>query len=334
MSQTVIIPPGCLDPRVESLPPAPAVAGDFRNRLDGVVVPVWAGDLYLAKACCASIREHLGDIPITLLVDGPEADTRELQRLHGVQRLVVQEVATPEFLELCSGCSWTKLLLFWLSPYERFLCIDSDTILWGDVRVYAEFDKYDYIAAFNLNPYVLRDDAELQSIAFDVEAMHRRHPDMRLLGREFANGGVFFARRGVYSQELLMDLRRQGGWRCYEQGLFNYLRWRAEDTGLARVGGHRFQVFPAEGSYTAEDRFLPRKLNRPTIIHWIGKKPKLGRPFRTANDYRRRFLAATGRTFAPGTRLWMEDLNLMLQRHRRSLVRRLRGEAKKQHLLL
>ena len=77
-------PAEMIDPRFESLPPAPRPERDFSGRLDGVIVAVWEGDLYLAKACCASIRQNMGDIPITLLVDGPATDTRDLQRLHAV----------------------------------------------------------------------------------------------------------------------------------------------------------------------------------------------------------------------------------------------------------
>lgn len=327
--RAIQIPPGCLDPRAESLPPAPGPDRDYSGRLDGVVIPVWAGDTYLAKACCASVRRSLGDIPITLLVDGPATDTRDLQRLHGVQRLVVQDVATPEYLRLCAGSCWTKLLLFWMGPYERFLCLDSDTLVWGDVRAYADFDRHDFIAAYNLTPRTLPTEADLQNCVFDVDTIRRRSPALDGRGREFANGGVFFARRGVFSEADLMDLRRLDCWRCYEQGLFNYLRWQAETAGSTRFGGHRCQVFPAEAGIPAADRFLPRDFARPAIIHWIGKKPKLGRPFRAAGDYRRHFLELTGRTRWPGARLLLEDTNTWLGRHRRSLARRLRGEAKR-----
>ena len=70
----------------------------------------------------------MGDIPITLLVDGPATDTRELERLPGVQTNGgAGSRRTKNKLRLCTGTPWTKLLLFWMSPYERFLCLDADT---------------------------------------------------------------------------------------------------------------------------------------------------------------------------------------------------------------
>jgi hypothetical protein len=322
-SQTSIqVPPGFLDPRIESLPPPPPAEGDFSGRLDGVIIPVWAGDLYLAKACCASVRQSMGDIPITVLVDGAATDTRELERLHGVQRMAVQEVAGEECVRLCAGTSWTKLLLFWMSPYERFLCLDADTVVWGDVRLYAEFDQFDFIAAYHRqNHTAFQTPEEIQSSVFDVDAVLKLNPALNWRGKEFANCGVFFARRGVFSEAELMDLRRMDCWRCYEQGLLNYLRWSAMPNGFPRMGGHRIQLFPAEPTCQPTDRFLPRNQQSPLIIHWMGKKPKLGRPFRAANDHRKLFLKMTSRLGWLETRLFIEDVNVWLQRQRRSLRR-------------
>lgn len=321
------IPPGYLDPRVESLPHAPPASQDFSDRLDGVIIPVWAGDVYLAKACCASIRQYMGDIPITLLVDGQAVDTCEIQRLHGVDRLVVQEAmaADAEYLRLCTGSSWTKLLLFWMSPYERFLCLDADTILWGDVRRFAEFDRYDFIAAFHLEPEVLvQDREELNRILFDPEIAERLSPNLQWRLRDFANCGVFFARRGIFTQAQLMELRRLDCWRCYEQGLLNYLRWRSTPGTSPRMGGYPMQIFPADTSCKPVNRFLRQdSTTQPLVVHWVGKKPKFGRPFRAANDCRRAFLRQTGRSKLLDTRLFIEDIHVWLQRQQRSFFRRL-----------
>jgi len=324
----VQVPPHCLDPRVESLPPAPAPSADYRDRLDGVIVLVSDGHVYLAKACCASIRRSLGDIPITLFVDGADTDTSEVERLPGVSRLVVQEIAGPEYAHLCNGF-WVKLVVFWKSPYERFLYLDADTLVWGDVRVYAEFDQYDFIAAFHFATRPSFNTAtEVQRFVYDVDFVRQLAPNLDWRGNVLANNGVFFARRGVFPMATLIALRQLDCWRCYEQGVTNYLRWRALGEGTPRMGAQPIQLFPAEVSYGAEDRFLPRDCQRPVIIHWICKKPKLGRRYRTDTDYRKLFLTMTGRTKLLGLRLWLEDLNTWLQRHRRSLGRRLRGAGK------
>lgn len=313
-------PSDYLDPRFESLPPPPPAETDFSNRLDGVIIPVWAGDVYLAKACCASVRQSMGDIPITLLVDGPATDTRALQQLPGVRRMVLQEIADAEVVQLCTGNSWSKLPLFWTSPYERFLCLDADILVWGDLRAYAEFDKYDFIAAYHFtNPSIVQ---RLEECAFDVDVVKKLDPALVWRGQIDANNGVFFARRGVFSKETLIKLRQLNCWTCFENGLVNYLRWRAARESVPRIGGHNLQLFPAEEKLRLEDRYLPRDCQRPAVIHWITKKPRLGRRYQADDDYRKLFLKMTGRSKWLGARLFAEDVSVWLHRQRRSLNRR------------
>ncbi|HTQ50667.1 MAG TPA: hypothetical protein VMJ12_08145, partial [Candidatus Acidoferrales bacterium] len=225
-----------LDPRVESLPPPPPPEKDFRNRLDGVVIPVWAGDVYLAKACCASVRQSMGDIPITLLVDGRATDTRELERLAGVRRMVVQDVVSEEEARLCAGTPWTKMLLFWISPYERFLCLDADLLVWGDLRAYAEFDKYDFMVTHRFHNSVKFERPEqLLGCVSNVDIFKQLDPALDWRGQEEDNTGVFFARRGIFSKENLMALRRMDCWTCFESGVFRYLHWKALHEGNPRT---------------------------------------------------------------------------------------------------
>ena len=317
-------PPGWIDPRVSVMPHVPPPAKGASRPLDGVVVPVWAGDVYMAKACCASIRRFMGDIPITLLVDGP-ADTRQLERLAGVSRLEVRQFG-PEYVRLCSGTSWVKLALFWACPYERFLCLDADTLVWGDVRVYAEFDKYDFIGAHHVGGgFRIQTPQDATQYAFDLAIMRRFDPTLHWRGRQVAIAGVFFARRGVFSEERLMQLRRLDCWRCWEQGLVNYLMWRSQQDGDPRVGAHPIQVSPSESSFSSEGRFLPADWERPVVIHWLGRKPKLGRRYVIQEEHRRLFLQLAGRSSWSGLPLLWEDISVFLARHRRSLSKKLKG---------
>jgi len=316
-------PSGFIDPRVESLPLSPPPERNFNDRLDGVVILVWSGDVYLAKACCASVRQSMGDIPITLLVDGAATDTRELQRLHGVERMVVQEVADAEFIRLCAGSPWTKMLLLWTSPYERYLCLDADLLVWGDLRAYAEFDKYDFIFTYQ-NSFRFETLEQLRSCTSDPSVFEKLDPLLDWRGKDGINTGVFFGRRGQFQKESLMAMRRLDCWSCYEAGVFQFLYWRAMRDGNPRTIAHKLQLFPADQSSRPEDRFLPRDCHRPAIIHWITQKPKLGRRYRAADDYRKLFLKLTGRSKWLDIRLFLEDVMVWLERQWRSLAKRLR----------
>jgi hypothetical protein len=315
-------PPGFLDPRAESLPPPPPPEQDFSSRLDGVIVVVSDWDVYLAKASCASIRHSMGNIPITLLLDDPNTDTTELERLPNVKRMVAREVVDVDYAEPFSGF-WVKLVAFWTSPYERFLLIDADTLIWGDVRTYAKLDQFDFIAVHRFtNSAKLQTVEQVQRSSFDVEVIKKFDPALDWRGQEAPPSGAFFARRGVFTKENLMTLRQLDCWRCYDNGLLHYLVWRATREGVPRTTGYRFHLFPADHTSPPEDRFLPQDCKRPAIIHWITQKPKLGRRYRAFDDYRKLFLKMTGRSKLLDARLFLEDINVWFQRQRRSLNRR------------
>lgn len=314
------VPPYLLDPRVESLPPPPLPAQDLTNRLDGVIVLVSAGDVYLAKACCASIRHSMGNIPITLLVDGPEVNTSDVQKLPNVKRVVAQEVAAVDCERLATGI-WVKILVFWIAPYDRYLYLDADTLVWGDLREYAEFDKFDFIAGYRFSSSVkMETPQEVHQRAFDIDVVQKLDPAFEWRGQEFANAGIFFARNRVFSREELLKLRELDCWRACDNGLQNYLRWRAGRTGIPRAGGHNIQLFPANPTVPPEDRFLPRDCRRPAVIHWVTKKPVLGRRYKAADDYRKMFLKMIGKTKWLDMRLFIEDATAWLGRHKRSFL--------------
>ena len=314
-------PPHLIDPRCESLLPPPPAEQDYSKRLDGVIILVSAGDIYLAKACCASIRQSMGNIPHYLAERwAREVDTTELRKLPNVQQIVAQDLVSPEEARLCVGF-WAKLPVFWASPYERFLYLDADTLVWGDLRAYAEFDKYDFIAGLHFkNPHLLRSPEEVDSKVFDLNFIKKVDATLEGCGQELANNGVFFARRNVFTRANLLELRQLPCWRCYEQGVLNFLRWRAMRDGKPRVSGRRLQIFPAEKPYAPEDRFLPRDWDQPAIIHWITKKPKLGRRYRASDDYRKLFLKMIGKKRWLDARLFIEDIAVWLGRHKRSLL--------------
>lgn len=323
------VSPNLLDPRSESLPPPPPAREDLSSRLDGVIVLVSAGDVYLAKACCASIRQSMGNIPITLLVDGPEVDTSELEKLPNVKRMVAQEVASADCKTIVTGI-WVKILAFWVNPYDRYLYLDADTLVWGDLREYAEFDKYDFIAGFRFGSEVkFKTPEEVHEAAFDFKVVQKMDPALDWGGQEYANAGVYFARSGIFSREELLKFRQMDCWRSCDNGLQNYLRWRGVAKGTLRARGHKVQLFPANPDVPPEDRFLPRDCRCPAVIHWITKKPRLGRRYRANDDYRKLFLKMTGRTKWLNVRLFFEDVAVWLGRHKRSLL----GQKKRSELV-
>jgi hypothetical protein len=167
------------------LPVIPIVAPPPGCGLDGVIVGVCAADLYLAKACCASVRRFMGDIPITLLADG-RVNTSALESVFGAKRLAVADAAPAELVDIGRGTALPKLSVFWASPYERFLFLDADTLVWGDVRIHAALDRFDYVAAHQVpTPGLIPTEKAVTESVFDVAALRRFDDNLQFLNRPF-----------------------------------------------------------------------------------------------------------------------------------------------------
>src|SRR5512136_1148544 len=110
----------------------------------GIIVACCASDYLFAKGCCASIRHFLGDVPICLLVDGTFS-VADAEKAYGV-RVINHNSVTHEVLRRRSfGWGKTKMIGFWESPWEHFLMLDADTIIWGNLLKYANFKDFDLI---------------------------------------------------------------------------------------------------------------------------------------------------------------------------------------------
>ena len=305
------------------LPVIPIVAPPPGCGLDGVIVGVCAADLYLAKACCASVRRFMGDIPITLLADG-RVNTSALESVFGAKRLAVADAAPAELVDIGRGTALPKLSVFWASPYERFLFLDADTLVWGDVRIHAALDRFDYVAAHQVpTPGLIPTEKAATESVFDVAALRRFDDNLQFLNRPFLVTGVFMSRRGVFSQERVMEIVRQRWFKASDQGVINYLFLRSLQDGKPSMGGASFQVIPDDGGILEPARVLPKGWNQPVVFHWMGKKPKFGRPAGMVDDFRREFLRCSGRRHGLQLSLRGEELAVLFRQHWTSVRKRL-----------
>ncbi len=60
----------------------------------GVVICCCKFDYFLAKGCVASVRQYLGDVPITLFIDG-ELDARAVAEAYNLSLLYRKDVKDP-----------------------------------------------------------------------------------------------------------------------------------------------------------------------------------------------------------------------------------------------
>lgn len=274
----------------------------------GIIIACSDQSYLFVKGCCAAIRHFLGDVPICVIVDG-SFSTADLRNTYGVRVLDHGNVESSVLRARGFGWGITKMIAFWESPWRRFLCLDPDTLVWGDVLRFAGFDRADVVLDQQfakdggriVNPllydflHMPRPDAALRKSVvdyciFDTAQVERWFPafDWRAHLYGYSWTGVFFAKRGLFSLEEyveLLDFADEhpdvflGG----EMGLLNFLVFRAAQAGRLRVDNVPMQVLVCEEDQRAlAERFaladgaLPRTTSEAAVLHWTGaEKPSL-----------------------------------------------------------
>lgn len=294
-----------------ALPNSEPVEAADEGSTFGVVIAVHRSDYDLAKGCCASVRAFLGGVPIAFFVDG-NFSVRAMERAYGVQVIRSADLRIPELRQIGFGWGRTKMAAFWEAPFETALFLDADTIVYGDVRAYADFDAADVVTDTHFAethagcfendplrsflgpqaPSVATMRAHLQSWFFHPDLVERRHPhfDWRgALTRIFCPGGMF-ARRGILDLEdyLRLDRDRRDGSGIFsigDMGVLNFMVLDAVAKGRLRLRQtprlHRlvFQNEPRvlRRDFPVDPRGRPCPAGNAAVLHWSGyPKPSLG----------------------------------------------------------
>lgn len=245
----------------------------------GVIVTCCSGDYMFAKGCCASLRYFMGDIPICVLADG-QFSLENLPQLYGAKILRRANVQDPFLRSKSFGWGITKMVALWESPFEYFLLLDADTIVWGDVRKFAAFDKYDAI----LHDHGAWTAQQINQWFFKIDALKKFFPKFRLQSAGYANSGAMFLRRGIFDIKEYQEIRsfnntHPGVFFPGEQGFLNFMLFNAKEQGRVRVDNKVIQYLVADHDIEeAQNKFAfthgtPIVNGEPTVLHWSGMKP-------------------------------------------------------------
>ena len=270
----------------------------------GVVIAATPQHLHWVRGTCASVRYFMEETPICVLLDG-DADTSDIETTCGALVIRRGDVRHRELREISFGSLLTKLAPLWLSPFETYLLIDADTVVWGDMRRHAAFDDFDFIFDSPIG------DAErVRKWVMDVDVIGRRFPEFDAGGHvpEYVNTGAVYGRRGTFELDEYLELVRfaqaNQGALYADQGLLNFMVFRAADEGRLRLDRRELQV--TTGDTTREEvvrRFAfvdsqPHVVGDPLVLHWAGSpKPRVrerGRDyFEPMTFFRRKFRRAS-----------------------------------------
>ena len=253
---------------------------DYNMKDFGVIVVCCKSDYWSAKACCASIRHFMGDAPICLLIDGG-FNVDGLKKQYGVQVINYDNVSNPMLKQRSFGYGITKMIAFWESPFEYFLLLDADIIVWGDMRKHADFQHYDLIID---RPAYGYSEADVNKWFFDTKKLEQHFPHFDWRDRPYVCTGVTLAKRGLfdlseYAKLLDMKLENPDIFHYGEMGFLNLMMFAGADAGKFRLGQEDIQIIVQDYDQQAlKKRFsighgLPVAQNgEAKAIHYAGMK--------------------------------------------------------------
>jgi len=192
----------------------------------GIVTACWSGDYFLAKATCASIRHFLRNVPICVIVDG-DFSIQELIDIYNVQPLYLSQLSNPDLRKICPGSSRAKLAAMWEGPFERFLYLDSDAIIWGNILKEFELTDVDFVVMRPPSHGCLPKE-EVTKWFFDVDQLLEIFPDFDWYNQPYFCAGAFAARKNCFSLTEYLKLENLAKqfpnlFQFWDQGIVNYM---------------------------------------------------------------------------------------------------------------
>jgi hypothetical protein len=268
----------------------------------GFVTGCHAGDKFMVQATLASIRYFCADVPICLTVDG-DFDVSDLEREYDLIVLRVPALSSATMRNLLSGSGRAKLAAMWEGPFEFFVWLDSDAIVWGDFifEVRTDVDFQIFWSEISIPADATEIPPWLPHFYFDPSKLKRFDPAFDWRGHAYFSSGAFGCRRDAIPLEKWLDAELWGQQTpglfgdFYEQPILNYLVHSMRQRGELKViisnlqhisehhGVHELKQDCADSSW-----HFPAKIRRPRVAHFCGHKPFLSdrdsysRPFTIA----------------------------------------------------
>jgi len=275
----------------------------------GFVTGCHAGDKFMVQATLASMRHYCPDVPICLTVDG-DFDVSDLEREYDLIVLRVSELSSKTMHKMFSGSGRAKLTAMWEGPFEFYVWLDSDAIVWGDFtsQVRTDVDFQIFWSEISIPAEATEIPPWLPHFYFDPQKLRRFDAEFDWRGKPYFSSGAFACRRDVIPFEKWLDAELWGRETpglfgdFYEQPLLNYFvhsmmqrgELRISMSNLQHIWGHHGKEELMEDSVGINWHF-PKEIRRPRVAHFCGRKPFLfdgqsySRPFTIARleHYRR-----------------------------------------------
>jgi hypothetical protein len=246
----------------------------------GFSVSCVSRDLPLLRGCLESIKHFAPDAPICLVTDGDFP----LGAIKGEYDLIVlrrKDVKNKDLRELSYGYGFTKMVALWESPFKTVIHMDTDVVLWGDIRSNLPAENWDFV--FNEPHQIITPEIQCSQY-FDPEKIFNFIQPFPWQGNAYFNTGVFACRVGQldldeYIKMLRLHRKHPGVFPLVDQTMLNILVFRALRGGrINAIQTHLQTPVPVTSESELRRRFcfssgLPQNTAPATSIHWAGTKP-------------------------------------------------------------
>lgn len=250
----------------------------------GIIITCYKGDYFLTKGLLASIKMFMPEVPICIIQDG-NFSIKELLSVYNVTHIIKKENVKNDFLRNnCFGSRCTNLIAFFESPFEYFLYLDSDLVLWGNILKNIPFNINEIDFLHN-EPHEAYTSKVYKEQYFDYTQIfnYTEYFDWKVCN--LFNSGVFFSKKNIFEKTEFEEIIKL--WKINRellptdpQSILNVLVFRNKLKDKLKVEECHLQtVVPVKTLDELNSRFtilknLPNILEN-TIIHWAGPKPRI-----------------------------------------------------------
>lgn len=257
----------------------------------GLVTGCHAGDKFLVQATLASMRHYCPTLPLCLVVDGA-FDVSDLERQYNLIVLRVPDLPSVEMRKLIGGNYRAKLAAMWEGPFEFYVWLDSDAIIWGDFtpQVRRDLDFQIFWNEISI-PYQASEIPQwLPHFYFDPAKLCKFDPGFNWRGRAYFSSGAFACRRNSIPFERWAEIEKweskmAGLFAWGEMGMLNYIVHAMTQSGelktavsdLQHIWGHH-GTEELEQDCNGAGWCFPENIRRPRVAHFCGRKPFLFDP--------------------------------------------------------
>lgn len=280
----------------------------------GFVTGCHAGDKFMVQATLASMRHYCPHVPICLVVDGT-FDVSDLEKAYDLTVLRISDLPSAEMRKLIGGNYRAKLAAMWEGPFEYYVWLDSDAIVWGDFtsQLRKDLDFQIFWSEISIPDEATEIPSWLSHFYFDLAKLRQFDARFEWRGLAYFCSGAFASRRNAIPFEEWAKIESWEGqvpglFAWGEMGMLNYVVHALAQRGeikttvsdLQHVWGHHGKQ-ELEQDCADVGWVFPTTIRRPRVAHFCGRKPFVfdrkaySRPFTIARlEHHRRHHSEAG----------------------------------------